>query len=538
MSSPDPASTRGGSPTVPWWAYLLMGGVLVIAALARFPWLRVTPGWYPDEGSDIDIATHMMKGEQRYFAIGSSTLVAARLPLFHLVLGGLFSLFGRDILVLRTLTAVYGVLIVLLLFALGRQMWGTSLALLAASLYAIYPSAVLASRFGFLYNQLAFLSLLLFYALWRFIRGGSRWWLVAACLSVGLSLLTNVSGLPMIGFVVLVLLLTRRSALWWAVPLMAGLPMLYGVWMMAQAPQAFQYDLRYILTRVGGDWLYRIAYAVWNYKQLLLWDAWFPLAAFGLTLLRPSQNRLYTLAFFWYSLFTTVSGVPAVSGLGYHYVIPLLPWTAIGMAAFVMWAFLRLVPGLEKLCNRLYTRLPWTRARVRWRAVLWRRGRTWVVGLAVFWVLVSPFVAMATQAGIAPGYTPPEIEQVTVRSIQDAESAIAYINRHVAADDVVLAPPHVAWMVDAQVADFQQAVAYTGGETQNYPRDLDRNRFLFNCSVQNARYALLWDGWREWAGEQMLDVDMVFRVVESWPVLYERGEWRVFANPKRQGRLP
>jgi len=533
MASPDSTSSRGSSQIVPWWAYLLMGGVLAIAIVTRFSWLRVTPGWYPDEGSDIDIATHMMRGEQRYFAIGSSTLVAARPPLFHLVLAGLFRLFGRDILVLRMLTGAYGVLVVLLLFVLGRQLWGTNLALLVASLYAIYPNAVLTSRFGFLYNQLALLNLLLFYTLWRFIMGGSRWWLVAACLSVGLSLLTSVSSLPTIGFVALVLFLTRRSALWWALPLMAGLPMLYGAWMMAQVPQAFQCDLQCTFARIGGSWLHKIAYAVWNYKQLLLWDAWLTLGAFGLTLLRPSQNRLYTLAFFWYHLFTTVSGVPAVVGVAYHYVIPLLPWTAVGMAAFVMWVFSRLVSGLERLCNRLYIRLPWARARAHWDAVLWRLGRTCMVGLTLFWVLVSPFVAMATQAVIVPGYAPPDIEVVTVRSIQDAESTIAYINRHVAPDDVVLAPPHVAWMVDAQVADFQQAVAYIGGETQNYPRDVDRSRFLFDCSVQNARYAVVWDGWREWTAEAMPDVGMILQVVESWPVVFERGEWHVFANPER-----
>jgi 4-amino-4-deoxy-L-arabinose transferase-like glycosyltransferase len=534
MSAHNTYATRSRSQVIPWLAHLCLVGVIVIAVVARFYWLRVTPGWYADEGSDIDIATHMMRGEQRYFAIGQSTLVAARLPLSHLALAALFRLFGRDILVLRTLTAACGCLVVILLYVLGRQIWGPDLALLAAALYAIYPQAVLTSRLGFLYNQIAVFNFLLFYALWRFVVGGSRWWLVAACLSASLSLLTNVSGLPTIGFIIIVLFFTRRPAIRWAVPLLAGLPMVYAAWMMAQAPQAFQYDAQYTFTRVGGSWLIRIAYAVWNYKQLLSCDAWFPLGAFGLTLLRPSRNRLYTLAFFWYNLFATVAGVPAVTGLGSHYVIPLLPWTAVGMAAFVMWAFPRLVAGLEGLYNRLYVRLPQVWARTRWRAVLWRWGRTWAVGLALFWVLVSPFVAMTVQDGLAPGYAPPEIAQVTVRSIRDAENAIAYVNRHIASDDVVLAPPHVAWMVNGQVADFQQAVAYTGGETQNYPSDLDRSRFLFDCSAQNATYAVLWDEWREWAGGEMPDVDEVFRMIESWPVVYERGKWQVFANPRYQ----
>jgi hypothetical protein len=521
----------------PWLVYLVMALVLIVAAGVRLYALRISPGWYPDEGSDIEIATHLLQGEQRYFAIGGSTLVTARLPLFHMVLAGLFSLLGRDIMTLRLLTVGYGLLITLLLFVLGRRMWGAGLALAAAALYAIYPNAVLYSRFGFVYDQTALLNLLTFCTLWRFTSGGRRWWLAAACLSAGMALLTGIVALPIAGFVILALFMTRRSALWWAIPLMACLPAAYALYMIGQAPQAFMQDLRYLLfERMGSGPLTKAFLAVWNYKQLLLWDAWLPLAAFGLTRLRHGQARLYTQAFFWYGLFTTATGAPAFGGVGYHYVIPLFPWLALGVAAFVIWAFPHLATGLEKwygyVCDRLragpVAQPDDTRP---------HRGQRLVVGLALFWLLVSPFVAMAVQARFTPGGASPypslDLERVVVHDFDGLDRLMGYVKRQIGPDDVVLAPPGIGWLVPAQVADFQQAAAYADGETQNYPRHMDRSRFLFDCSVHNADYALWWVGLREWEGAKMPDVEMVYQAIERWPVAFEMGEWRLYVNPER-----
>jgi len=523
-------SKKAASP--PWWANLLLVGILAVATLLRVSQLRVSPGWYADEGSDLAIAAHLLAGEQRYFAIGQSTLIAGRPPLFHLVLAGLMALFGQDILTLRLLTAAYGVLVTLALFVLGRRLWGDPVALLAAALYAIYPNAVLYNRFGFLYNQLTLLNLILFYTLWRFITGGGRGWLIGACLTAGLAVLTGVAALPTVGLIVVVLLFTRRSALWWAIPALACLPLLYGGWMAARAPAAFFYDLQFLFNRVGENGLYKILYTVWNYKQILVWDVWFPLGILGLTRLQPSQNRLYTLIFFWYHLLTTVAGIPALADLGYHYLIPLLPWAAIGVAALLVWAFPRLIAALENGYDRLYSRLPWAGKKGRWASLLRRQGRAWSVGLVAFWILISPLIVAAVQLGFNPGQAPPAMASVTVRDVESAAAAVAYVNRRAGPDDVVLAPPHIAWMIDAPVADYQQAVAFSGGETQNYPRQMDKSRFLFDCSVEQARYAVLWDGWREWAVSKMPDVAQVLTTVEQWPIVYRAGDWRVFARPR------
>ena len=529
ISSGQEKADRG-----PWCMYVLLFGVVALAVIHRFLLLRTAPGWYADEGTDIDIATHWMRGEQRYFAIGQSTLIAARPPLFHILLAGLFSTLGSDILTLRILTAGYGVLIVALLFILGRRMWGPNLALMAAAMYAIYPSSILYSRFGFLYNQVALLHLLLFYGLWRFINDGNRWALAGGCLSVGLAMITSVSSLPLVGFVVLVLLLKRRSALWGAIPLMALIPALYGGWMMIQAPQAFLYDLNYIFfQRVAGESILKLLYLIWNYKQLMIANAWLPLGALGLMLLNREQSPVYTQAFFWYNVFVTVTTLPAVVDLGFHYVVPILPWVAVGMASFVMWAIPRLIALLENTYDRFYRQLPWAHKETKWNQTLKRQGRLWAVSLIFFWMLISPFFAMGILPTLGLGSLTGPVKRVIITDVDHVERVAEYVNRHTVPDDVVLAPPHAAWMIESRAADFQQAVAYMGGETQNYPKQMDTGRFLFDCSVENARYALLFDSWREWAGEKMPDVETAFQIIEAWPVVYQKGDWRVYANPEK-----
>jgi len=222
-----------------------------------------------------------------------------------------------------------------------------------------------------------------------------------------------------------------------------------------------------------------------------------------------------------------------VTLLGYHYVVPLLPWTSVGLAAFLVWAFPRLVAELERIYNLLFDRLPWVNILDNWYRKLRRPGQVLFVGLLLFWIIISPFIAMLAQARLAPGRTFPEMEQVTVRAIPEAEAAVAFVNQQVTPDELVLAPPHIAWMVNSRRADYQQAAVCAGGGAINYPEDLDMNRFLFDCSVQNASYVLIWDGWREWTAQRMPDVEDIYLTIETWwPVAFEQGEWRVYANPE------
>jgi hypothetical protein len=119
------------------------------------------------------------------------------------------------------------------------------------------------------------------------------------------------------------------------------------------------------------------------------------------------------------------------------------------------------------------------------------------------------------------------------RSVEDAGHLIAFLNQLIARDDVVLASPQIGWALNARVADFQQSVAYVGGNTIHFPNNVPRNRFLYDISLDNADYVVVDDLWREWAAKNIGAVKDMMEMIESWPVIYQAGEYQVYENPEK-----
>ncbi len=180
----------------PIWRGVEIAALLLILALAAYLRLATNadnPGWYADEGTHVLIARNLAAGRIQYMAIGQSTLLFAKLPLFESLLALIFRLGGDGIAALRTLTGVLGVVSVAALYGCVRWVKRDPyLALLAALLLAIYPQAVLYSRFGFSYNLIVPLVLLAFLALWGYLdsdpqqSAGRRKWLACAAMAIGI----------------------------------------------------------------------------------------------------------------------------------------------------------------------------------------------------------------------------------------------------------------------------------------------------------------------------------------------------------------
>ena len=148
-------------------SFLVGLGLLLICAVGaylRLYNLRSNPGWYPDEGSVLNVAWNLWHGRFQFFAIGGSMLVSARAPLFPAILAALFNVFGYDILVARVVTAVAGLLTIPLMFFCLRRTLGVNGALASAAVYALLPLAVLYSRWSFEYSLLMPLSVVLLFA--------------------------------------------------------------------------------------------------------------------------------------------------------------------------------------------------------------------------------------------------------------------------------------------------------------------------------------------------------------------------------------
>ncbi|MCB9456564.1 MAG: glycosyltransferase family 39 protein [Anaerolineaceae bacterium] len=498
--------------------FITLLAILTLAAFLRFAHLPENPGWYTDEATHISIAHHLAAGRIQYFAVQDSVLLFARPPLFHLLLAGLFRVFGESMAVLRGLTAGLGVLTVALLYrAIRHTTQRRILALLAAALLAIYPQAVLYSRFGFSYNLLAPFMVLLLWGLVMYRQTGRRWGLALASLAAGLGVIGDVAFLTVIPVVLLVALIKRwRDALWSMA--LAGLPFaLFALWMLAAAPDAFLYDLRFTFSRLGtmppGEQLWNI---VLQYTTLISQDFWMLAGVIGLFLLRPPQLRTMSALLFFVPL-VSMARSAALHNLSFYYMIPLLPLAALGVAGL-------LVEGVPHLYRTITAQVG---------AVMKPRWPAWVTaGSAILFLIISPFVVtLALTLDNVRGHYQTAIDPFLVNPA-DARAAAAYVNAQTTPDDLVIASPPVGWLLNGQVADFQMVIAAGGQNTPHLPGDLPMERWAFSLDYHRARFVIvdnLWDNWGVW---NIPGLKAMMADVEQWPQVFVSGMVRVYAHPE------
>lgn len=511
---------------------LAVVGIVLLAAGLRFYNLRTNPGWYTDEGTDLDIARHLLQGEVRYFALTDSTMLVARPLTMHLILAGLFRLFGStDILILRGLAVSCNLLTIALLAVWGRRIWGTSLALLAALMLAIFPNAILYGRMGFSYNLLQPLALILVLALWEFGESARRRWLLLAALSAALGLSINLLMLGPIVFLTLFLLWRAPRAIVWALPLSLSLFALHSLVMWARAPEAYLFDLAFTYSRFSAGLPLQIAQLTWYYKELLNLNFWYPLSLIGYFLIRDPARRRFFTYYFLFSLFFVLRTTP-VTGQGFYLLLPLLPFVSFGFAVFVQ----RAVSVAFALFKDDFDAL-WGWVEERWlkpggSEPAWRpRLKALVVSLLLTFVVLTPLFGILGEDFFSVYWILLDQPDGVTRRVADSEALVEFLNRRLAGDEVVLASPQIGWALRARVADFQQSVAYAGGDTIHFPDDVPRQRFLYDISLENADYVVLDDLWRGWAADNIEAVEEMIDTVEAWPLVYDAGEYEVHQNP-------
>src|SRR3989304_1100824 len=225
----------------------------LLAAYLRLANVADNPAWYTDEATHLNITQNLMQGRIQYLAINHSALLAARLPLFELLLAAWMKVSGTGMLTLRALTGLLGIVSVALLYGVVR--WtggGRRRALLAALLLAIYPPAVLYSRFGFSYNLLTPLLWLTYLGLWRYLdRSAPRRWLVLASLAIGIGAVSDLWMFSLIIPALIAIAIRNWRGALWSLPLML-LPFgLYAAIELIAVPHAFLFDLNFTLLRLN-----------------------------------------------------------------------------------------------------------------------------------------------------------------------------------------------------------------------------------------------------------------------------------------------
>ena len=478
-------------------------GITLLAACLRGVNLATNPGWYTDEGTHLDIARNLIAGRVQYLAIDQSWLLFSRLPLFENLLALWGRVFGVSMLTLRALTASLGTLTVVSVWVLGRRLFEPRrLAVLAAFLLAIYPPAVLYSRFGFSYNLLVLLLMVAGLSAGRYAQTYSKRWLAIAAVAIGLGTLTDVWAFSVLIPFWLVVVFRRWRDLLWSVPL-AGLPFgLYALSALLTTPNAFLFDLRFVLSRLNQlPMSQQVSTLLQNATTLSAQDGWFVIGLAGLLVLRPARVRWVMVACSIVPL-VLLGRTTALFSLSAYYLIPLWPFVALGVATVIV------------------TASDWLTRNQRWRTAI-----TIGLGGAIGLLTVPSLVQQATtlfRTDIDPFLIEPRM----------AQSTVDFVNAQVSEADLVIASPAIAWQIRANVADFQMPIAYRGRATPHLPADLSPDRWAFDPSLDHARFVIVDNLWRNWAVPNVSGVREMLSEVETWPQVFRSGEVVVYQNPR------
>jgi 4-amino-4-deoxy-L-arabinose transferase-like glycosyltransferase len=512
--------------------------VFVLALAIWLPNLNTIPRWDWDEGYNLNYAWNLSEGRLLWFSLKYAFVPHP--PLYLLVLAGLVKLLGNSILVLRLFTVAMNFAIILLLYLIGRRVGGEGLGVLSSLLFAIYPSAVYWGRLGFSNHMLSLLVVMSLYFLIRYRMDGGGWW-VLACLTVGLSTVTEPQGLFVAAALLAYFAISGKNVLR-ASLLLFGFFILF----LAVMPMVSPYFTGDILFQISRFKLMRpqvllilpVAAAVWWKRRpikahmLRLFDSecetifggravfslyYVPVALLAAhillsyTLIKPpTEGKLFAGGdYYWLgiigllfmdtaymNLVVLLYFLPSlVAVLAFnrsdHMLIPMYPLFALGLAFLL--------------------------------SVLYKHLRQ-KAGLVVAVVILSyPFAFAAYN----------DFSTYAVGGVLDSEPlldeklVVAYALSHSRPGDFIITTTNLArYFVNA--TEVTQAVAYEGYDIDYY-RGYKPGRFVFNISFRNARYAVTPEGMPGWFNAY---APGPAEEMGNWTIVNRSGTYAVYLNPK------
>jgi len=506
MSS-DPPPTAFWTPRRRVAALL---AVVLAAAVLRLVNLRNSPGWYHDECIYVQQVWNLMHGVFAWDNVAHTYL--PRLPFMHLLVMPFFALFGRDVVWIRVVAALSGILTTALIYGIAREIGGRRRAMLAAALFAVLPYTVLLNRWGFSYNIDCMLGAANLLCLQRFARDTSRLrWLWVAAVTAGLGLMVDPVMLGRFLLVGAMVLILARSV--GAFAALAAIPMplaLYVGFMLLFQRELFLEDVEVILgERVLESTLPLLLESYWEY--ITRDGPWLTLGTVGLFLLPVNRaSRLLLWSFVLDLAFLLKSGGPDASIL-FRTGILLAPALCVGMA-FALVAGLRNVEAilLGVLQNEGV------------RRGLLAGGRAAVAtGIALLLILPS---IRGVQGNFRYNYN-----EACIFSISEADAVTRWANARLQPDDLVIST-HINWMLNAQTTSPMIVDLIRNGQQSAIYFDQLRHRTLRDLSLEGARYAIVHEAFP--GMNKHYHFDQTYQeIIQSWKPVHMEGLFRVFENP-------
>jgi mannosyltransferase len=207
------------------YGYAFLLAIVVLAIFLRVYDIGAKDVWL-DEANTVLIAENGPSG------IVTRLADDANPPLFYFLLHGWLDAFGKTEAALRGLSALFGILLVIAVYFIGRRIFSERVGVYAALIASIAPIQVMYSQQIRMYTLLPLTALMSMYCLLRFIREGKRSSLAGYGIFTILSIYTHNHGiflLPAHALSVLVFARQRRVIIGWSLCIVC-VAALYAFW--------------------------------------------------------------------------------------------------------------------------------------------------------------------------------------------------------------------------------------------------------------------------------------------------------------------
>ncbi len=473
--------------------------------------LRTNPGWYLDEGCNLNIASNLLNGQLRLFSV--PYYFFPRLPLYPLLIALSVKLLGTDILAIRIPSMIFGALTGIFVYLAGKELYGKRVGALSLALFALFPLGILSGRLGLSFGFLSLLSFFTYYCCLRYMSGKSGVWIVLASLAAGLSLVTEIFGLAVIASLVIFLIVFERKRFFQAL-VISLLPAacFIAVMLICFRDGFVSQVVNFSGARIfGPNPLYGtaglanpsvIAQTASGFLGLLLCGgAWTAIGTIGFFLIgKTREARFLSLTnFILLSL-----GISLATGKnGDRFFITTFPFMMLGLAGIAAEEW-KVLPFLKS-----------------------RDARS--LSMIIPAILIVLLVAMS-----AGDYR--NLLDFKSRSLvlypEDAIAAADYINNNLEGPSLVVADSNLSWLIRAPAVEIIDVVAYTD-RSQSFPfREIYPGiKFDIDASIGKVKFVLLNYFVNGFYSFFPSVVDLELKIRRTWREVYSNENYVVYENP-------